>query len=185
MKDIWKDIPGWEGIYEASFDGQIRSKGKWVAFGNQKRYCKPTILKQVKDNNCRYYHVTLHDHGKQKSYLVHRLVAMAWIPNPENLPEINHIDENIFNNVVTNLMWVDRLTNVRHGTGMERARKAKINHPSNSIPIAEYSLDGELVAIYPSAVEAHRQKGYNAGCINNCIHGRLHTAYGKYWKQLL
>ena len=112
-KRIWKDIPGYEGLYQVSNTGQVRSL-------NYRQTGKTKILKQHTDKNG-YKKVGLSKNGKVKTYAVHRLVAKAFISNPNNLPYVNHKDENPSNNAVWNLEWCDCSYNTSYGTSRERA----------------------------------------------------------------
>lgn len=177
----WRPIPGWEGLYEISNKGRVRSLGRWVSFGNQMRYAKPTILKPAKTNG-RYYKVGLRQFGCVKYYLVHRLVAMAFIPNPDDLPEIDHIDENIFNNEVSNLRWADRKIQ-QHGTALERAKQTKIARLDGK-PVLQ-KLNGVIVGGYPNVATAARALGVKGcNCISQAALGKRRSAYGYEWQYL-
>ena len=97
-----KDIVGYEGLYAITEDGQVWS------------YRRQIFLK-LKTQTCGYTQTTLHKDGVRKQFLVHRLVALAFLPNPNNLPEVNHKDENKKNNHVSNLEWCDRNYNMSYG----------------------------------------------------------------------
>ena len=125
-KEEWKPINDFEGFYEVSNFGRVRSLDRFVLCPNQ--YGKDAMYRRKgkvlkfalhRDN---YWLVTLHKNSTKKTFLVHRLVASAFIPNPDNLIEINHIDENKLNNHVSNLEWTTRMQNVHHGTGIERMK---------------------------------------------------------------
>lgn len=122
-KEIWKPVVGYEGIYEVSNLGRVKSLERVVSFGRARRVIKEKILKQVKKGTCQYYCVNLTIKGKQHWMLVHRLVAQAFIPNPKGLPEVNHKDENKDNNTLDNLEWCDREHN--HLWGTSRMRQSK------------------------------------------------------------
>ena len=114
LNEIWKPIKGYEGLYEVSNFGRIKS----IRFGKEK------IMKlQLKKNN--YLDISLTKDGKTKRFLIHRLVAEAFIPNPDNLPEVNHKDECKTNNNVNNLEWCDRVYNINYGTCIERRSKKR------------------------------------------------------------
>lgn len=121
--EIWRDIPGYEGKYQASNLGRIKSLDRLVTCGKQVNFIKGRILKpslQGKEN-LRYQSVSLCDDGKIKRFLVHRLVAMAFLPNPNNLPQVNHKDENQLNNNLDNLEWCTVTYNNNYGTRKQKA----------------------------------------------------------------
>lgn len=94
MEEIWKDIAGYEGLYQISTLGRVKSLERNVyipAYGGQNRYLKETFL-AILNSSVGYYKITLSKHSKQKQFWIHRLVAIAFIPNPNNYPVINHID---------------------------------------------------------------------------------------------
>ena len=122
-----------------------------------------------------YYYVCLSKNGIVKSYYVHRLVAQAFLPNPNNYKEVNHKDENKTNNVVTNLEWCDRLYNVRYGTGIERRSKTQ------SKPVLQYDLKGNFIKEWKSVAECG-MNGYNYGNVAACCRGELKTYKGYIWK---
>lgn len=114
--EIWKDIPGYEGFYQASNDGKVRSL-------NYNHTREKKIMKQSTDK-LGYKRVMLCKNGKRKTFQVHRLVAIIFIPNPKNLPCVNHKDENPSNNHINNLEWCSYSYNNNYGTRNERASKA-------------------------------------------------------------
>ena len=157
--EIWKDIKGFEGRYQVSNLGRVRSLD-WPRH-------KGRVLKLIYGKRWGYYVVHLaHADGYIKYTTVHRLVAIAFIPNPDNLPEVNHKDENKLNNVVcfnpdgsidtdrTNLEWCTGLYNLRYGTRAERMNKL-VNEPRMR-PVNQYDFDGELINTYPSINEASK-----------------------------
>ena len=117
--EMWKDIPSYEGLYEASNMGRIKSKERY----SDNYYVREKILTQKL--NQRYFYVTLRKDGKAKTLRVHRLIAKAFLPNPDNLPEVNHKDENTVNNAIWNLEWCDSNYNLNYGTRIERGVKTK------------------------------------------------------------
>ena len=119
MKESWKDIKGYEGLYQISNLGRVRSVDRLDSANHR-------LKGRIKSTSIRpngYENVILCKNSKSKGYSVHRLVAQAFIPNPENKPQINHIDENKANNKVSNLEWVTRKENINHGN---RTRTALI-----------------------------------------------------------
>lgn len=165
MKEIWKNIPGYEGLYWASNLGSIRSVNR--------------VLKPSKHRDG-YLKVVLCLKGVHKTYQVHRLIASAFIPNPDNLPQINHIDEDKANNHVDNLEWCSMDYNIHYGTEQIRCRNRGL--PSNTKPVSQYSLDGELIARYPSIMEAERRTGINSSNINSCARHIHHQMGGYVWR---
>ena len=110
--EIWKDIKGYEGLYQVSNMGRIKSL-------NYRRTGEEGLL-SGKPNSGGYLIVNLSKNKKRKSFYIHKLVAENFLPNPKNLPEVNHIDENKENNTVYNLEWCDRKYNNNYGSRMER-----------------------------------------------------------------
>ena len=117
MKDEWRDVVGWEGLYKVSNKGQVKRLGCTNSCNNE-RLLKPEIMKHG------YQRYKLCDSGKTQKILAHRLVAEAFIPNPNNYPEVNHKDENPSNNCVENLEWCNHAYNMNYGTRRERVSKA-------------------------------------------------------------
>lgn len=117
MKNVlWKDIEGYEGIYQISNFGEVM---RLMSYDSRHHLRNSKILKQRK-NSEGYMIVGLHKNGKEKKFLVHRLVAQAFISNPKNYPEINHIDENKHNNFASNLEWCNREYNVNYGNAQKK-----------------------------------------------------------------
>lgn len=166
MKEIFKDIEGYEG-YQISNYGRVKS----LKFG------KDRILKPQKDSKG-YLMVWLCKEGKRKQHLVHRLVAIHFIENPNNYPMVNHRDENPLNNCVSNLEFCDAKYNSNYGTRNQRVAESNTNNPNTSKPV----LCVETGKIYPSAREVYRQLGFSQGNISSACRGRLKQAYGYTWK---
>lgn len=167
----WRDIKDYEGLYQVSNLGRIKS------FGNGKTR-KEKILKSRKDG-CGYHFVTLYKEGKVKTYKVHRLVAQAFIPNPDNLPQINHIDENKSNNCVDNLEWCDCKYNINYGSRNERT--AKTLSKSLSKPILQFSKTGEFIKRWDGLRQVERELGVKNNNITHCLKGRSKTAGDYKW----
>lgn len=165
MSEVWKDIKGYEGVYMVSNWGRVKSL----------KYGKEKVIKPRKAG-IGYLQVVLFKNGKGKSYFVHRLVAQAFIPNPDNLPIINHKDEKPSNNNVDNLEWCNHCYNLTYGSRIKRVLD------KTSKPTYQYTLDGELIAEYPSTMEVERQLGYSQGNISQCCNGKLKTANGYIWR---
>lgn len=159
--ETWKDVAGYEGQYQVSNFGRVRSL----------KYGKVHLLKPG-TNGCGYFQVGFRRDGNRKLFLVHRLVAEAFIPNPSNFPFINHKDENPANNAVNNLEWCTAKYNNNYGTCKAKRSKA----------ILQFNKSGNLVSEWPSASEAERQTGFARSSISNCCLGKLKSAYGYVWK---
>ena len=165
----WRNIEGYEGLYQISNYGRVRS----LKFGKER------ILKPGKSENG-YLIIAIFKNGKGKMYLVHRLVAQAFINNTDNLPIINHKDECKTNNNVENLEWCDYIYNNNYGTTKQRIADKLING-KRSKKVFQFTLDGEFVAEYSSTMEVQRQTGYSQGHISQCCNGKRQTAYGYKW----
>lgn len=182
MTEIWKDIEGYEGIYQVSNLGRVRSLDRIIIYSSgQVVPFKGKVLSNIK-NQLGYHKVNLRVNGGIKTVCVHRLVAKAFIPNPDNLPFINHKDENPSNNRVDNLEWCTPKYNNSYGTRLQRLSKTKTNGVTSK-KVYQYTLDGELVNVWPSLNEINRTKGYRIGGISKCALGEEHynTAYGFKW----
>lgn len=154
-----KDIKGFEGKYAITEDGRVWSY-------KNKIYLKPILDKDG------YIQVNLYKDGKCNTKKVHRLVAEAYIPNPDNKPQINHMDENIANNNIDNLEWCDNTYNQNYGSHNKNMGMSK------SIPVYCVELD----TVYYGAYEAARQTGANQSVITKCCKGKGKTAGGYHWR---
>lgn len=125
-EEIWRPVVGYEGLYEVSSYGRVRSLDR---YDSMNRFLRGRILRLFTDG-LGYLSAHLSSNGKVKSFLVHRLVAQAFIPNPDNLPQVNHIDENPSNDNVDNLEWCDGKYNVNYGTRIDRIRDTAIKNGS-------------------------------------------------------
>lgn len=118
--EIWKDIPGYEGSYQASTDGNIRSVDRIVVRSDGVRKPLTGVVLSPSKNASGYYNVSLRKDGKARSFLVSRLVAITFLPNPSGLPEVNHKNEIKTDNRIENLEWISRLDNCNYGTRNDR-----------------------------------------------------------------
>lgn len=124
------------------------------------------------------------DDGKWHTGLrLHRVLAEAFIDNPKNLPQVNHKDENPENNNIDNLEWCTAKDNSNYGTRNERISE-KLTNGKRSKKVAQYTLEGKLVKVWPSSMEIQRQLGYSQGNISMCCRGERRVAYGFVWKYI-
>ena len=153
MQEIWKDVANYEGLYQVSNLGRVKSIG----------YKKELILKHF--NTGGYKRVTLIKNKIRKHHLIHRLVAETFIPNLNNLPQINHKDENKKNNCVNNLEWCSNSYNIQYS-------KAK--------SVLQFDLENNLIKEYSSITEARKETKQTH--IGDCCSGKRKTNGGYIWK---
>ena len=173
MDEIWKDIEGYEGLYQVSNLGRIKSLVK-----NGCKQEKITTGALRKDG---YMMIYLSKNGKKKYHSVHRIVAKVFIPNPNNLPYVNHKNENKADNRAINLEWCDAKYNVNYGTCIARRAKAQTNR-HGAISVIQYSLVGSVIAEYPSMMEASRKSNVPVRAICACCKNHQKSAFGYVWK---
>lgn len=172
MTEIWKDIPGYEGLYQASNCGNIRSLNWGRRNIVRNLYLKP--------HNKGYLQVELAKDGSKKMTTVHRLVAMTFIPNPNNLPIINHKDENKHNNNVNNLEWCTFSYNNSYSKELHKERIGKPR--KNYKKVIQFDLNGEKIKIWDCLVDIKHTNGMNEWSIRQCCEGNRKTAYGFRWQ---
>lgn len=167
MKEEWKDIKGYNNLYQVSNLGNVRSL-------NYKRMSIVKLMKPQLDGNKNYLQVIL----KDKHYSVHRLVAEAFIPNPNNLPQVNHKNEIKTDNRVKNLEWCTRKYNINYGEGHKKATKDIINTVGRCVQCID---TGETFRTVISAAKAYETR---QGQISNVCSGKrkVYRAGGVRWK---
>jgi hypothetical protein len=165
--ETWLPIQGYEGIYEISNLGRVKrlAYDKSVCNGGRQHCCERILKPQIRKHG--YLAVNLSKECKTKSFLIHRLVATAFIPNENNLPQVNHKDENPSNNCVENLEWCNQRYNSNYGTSKERI-SAKLKNGILSKPVEQYDIEGNYINEYPSAIEASRILHLNISGIVSC-----------------
>lgn len=170
--ETWKAVDGFEGFYEVSDLGNVRSL-------NYKNMGIVENLNPIIDRYG-YPRVCLCLGGTQCNRTIHRMVAQAFLKNPDNLPQINHINEDKTDNRVCNLEWCTAKHNNNHGTRNERISEHKRN--TNCKEIWQLNLDGSVVRKWVSLNEIHRQLGYDISHIIRVCRGIKKTAYGYNWQ---
>ena len=167
LPEEWKPIPGYAGKYEVSSWGRVKSN-------SQKS--KGRILVPIQEPTG-YYRVNLYKDGKVKKCAIHRLVAEVFLPNPSNLPQVNHRDEIKQNNYVENLEWCTPSYNSSYGTRMQRV-KEKI-----SKPILQLDKQGNVIKEWSSISKVSKDLSVSGRShITDCLKGRRKTALGYMWK---
>ena len=171
-KEIWKDIQGYEGLYQVSNLGNVKNKIQ--------PYLKQEKIYKKFSNSNGYLFVGLRKDKKRKFKYIHRLVAEAFIPNPNNLLQINHKDENKQNNCVNNLEWCTNKYNQNYGTIKERKKNSyKIK---NNYLIAQYDKNMSLIKFHNSFREIERKLKYDHCAISRCCKNKQKTSYGYVWR---
>jgi hypothetical protein len=176
LNEEWKDIAGYEGIYQVSNTGRVRSLDRKIMHSDGKPYTVKGRILKLFTNRYKYLCADLSVDNKKLSARAHRLVAAAFIDNPYNLPCVNHKDENKANNTVDNLEWCTIQYNNTYGNysrfGPERKAKK----------VSQFSKDGELIKTYVSQAEAQRSTGLSSSSIGVCCSGKRKTYGGYVWK---
>lgn len=175
MEEIWKDIKGYEGLYQVSNLGRVKSFSHIVRCRNGKRIQPGKTLTGAFDGN--YLHVTLFKNGKRKICFIHRLVASTFIDNPYDLPQVNHKDGNKMNNNVKNLEWCSARDNLIHAFKLG-LKTAQITHYRG----VKAFKDGNFVGEYKSLHEAAKKLNLNVGHICGVLHGRSTNFKGFYFE---
>lgn len=197
-KEIWKDIPEYEGYYMISNFGRVKSVERYVPQGNFIRHVKERI-KSINIGPYGYPCVTLCREKKSRAIPVHILLAKAFIPNPENKPYIDHIDTNRSNYSLSNLRWVTPQENannpltLRHcrentysETALRKRIETRITRKNKTSPrkVYQYSMEGVFIAEYESSREAERITGVMASSVRAVCNGERYSAGGFIWKNV-
>ena len=181
MKDlkteIWRPIKDYEGLYEVSSLGNVRSVDRYVMHGNRCCLLKGKPLKAYHKSDG-YLRATLSKNNKAKNYYVHRLVANAFIPNPNNLPCIDHINTIRDDNRVENLRWCDIAGNLANPISRKRRIEALIIYP----PVIQLDENKKPIRSFKSCSAAAEELGFYTGENIRIAAKKGGKAYGYYWK---
>lgn len=179
MEEIWRDIEGYEGLYQVSNYGNVKSL-------NYARHGYEQLLVPKCNNSGRLW-VELRGNGKPKQMLIHRLVGMSFIPNPNGFPQINHIDENPKNNCVENLEWCtaeynNRYSRLLHPERFKERKESKKYGRRLGLCVAQYSKDETLIKIWKNSRTIYLETGMSDWSISECCRGKRKTAHGYIWR---
>ena len=162
--EIWKDIPEYEGLYQVSNLGNIKSLSR----RNKKRVNQERLMK-LKLNSSGYYQVWLYKNNKDRGFFVHRLVALVFIPNKNNLPEVNHIDAIKINNVVSNLEWCTHLQNMKHANNLGLISTKEMTESKRKYTKNDLDRVIELRNLNKSHREISKQTGIHKSTVKRMI----------------
>ncbi len=177
MEEIWKDIKGYEGLYQVSNLGRIKSLAREYSVNKGKRYIGERIKNLRKDSRGHYLLVDLSKNGKSKTLLVHRIVAEHFINNPNNLTQVNHKDEDKTNNNVENLEWCDGKYNQNYGT-LPKRRNEKLKHIKHEKKVI--CIEDKI--IFNSIKEAGKYYNIETGNISRVCSKKRKSVGGKTFK---
>jgi len=185
-KEIWKDIPGYEGFYQISNLGKVRSLNRYVKSKNNSIKLLKSKRMTISIYDVGYEYICLSKKGKRIKHKIHRLVALAFIPNPNNKPEVNHINGIKHDNNYLNLEWATSSENQQHAyrTGLQIPQKnvrTGIKN-SNSKQVLKYDLHGELLDEYECArIAAEKHMVATSSITESCRTGKIKVR-GFVWK---
>lgn len=183
MEEIWKPVVGFEGIYEVSNYGRVKSLAREVRCGAKGfKTLKDYILKQgIRGDRHNRPYVRLQQNGKMRNYTVARLVAEAFIPNPYNLPQVNHKDENPMNNFVGNLEWCSALYNLTYNDGAKRRAESKKLNGSYK-RVLQLSKKGDFIKEWGSVMDVAEHYNCDPNSIYRVLQGFRKSTLGYKWK---
>lgn len=168
INEEWRDVVGYEGLYKISNKGRIKSLQRTAKSKNGSIRTVSEKLRKINKNKSGYLMVILNKEGEKKGLKLHRLVAQSFLDNPENLPQVNHRNENKQDNRVENLEWCTQDYNNKYGTRTERTSK--------KVKCLETGV------IYPSTIEIQRKLGFSSANISKCCRGKVKTCGGFHWQ---
>lgn len=179
--EIWKDIKGYEGCYQISSNGRLRSLDRYVnGISGCKRLFRGKLMNLYLDKGG-YQINLLAKNGKKKNVKIHRLVANAFIPNPKHKKQVNHINEVKTDNRVKNLEWATNRENNMHNGKHLRLKKKLRNNPKTSKTVYQYDLNGNFIKKWPSTRETSRSGNFDHVGVWACANGINKTHLGYKW----
>lgn len=182
MEEVWKPVAGYEGLYEVSNLGRVKSLPKVVDLGRAKQNRVEKFLRPIPDGKG-YLMVWLFKNQVKKMWKVHRLVADAFIPNPHNKPQVDHINTDKSDNRVCNLRWCTEKENSNNPITAKRNGDSHRGAKSScSVPIVQLSINGDLIKKWDCMSDVKRQLGFSHSHISQCCSGKRNVAYGFIWK---
>ena len=187
INEIWRPVKGYEGLYEVSNLGRVKSVERTVFYKDGRTYMHKGQIMTGSDNGKGYRVVSLRTGNKRTDKLIHRLVAEAFIPNPDNKKEIDHINTDKTDNRVENLKWCTRKENCNNPLTIEKYCRRKLTpnrvkklKEKNSKPIVQLTKQGKAIFFYLSACEAEIRTNVQQTAICSCSLGKRKSAGGGY-----
>ena len=182
----WRDVVGWEGLYQVSNLGRVKSLPRCIEHKDGREFFYPSKVIKNQKIGTGYRSVVLHRANIKNQYDVHRLVAETFIPNPNNLSDVNHKDGCKTNNILSNLEWCSRSDNLKHAykNGLNRVHIDEAIK-ERSRPVIQHAPSGEIIAEYASARKAAKASGYNQGQISQYCRSenkKYNTYKGYIWR---
>lgn len=177
MKEVWKNIPDYEGLYQASNLGRVKGLKRYKQNHSKLQLVEEKIIKQYVNKYNGYVYVVLCKNGKENNCRVHKLIAKTFIPNPNNKSQINHIDGNKQNNRANNLEWCTCKENIQH------AYSNGLIVNKQNIEVYQFDKNNNFIEKYHSLSEASKTTGISIGNISGCINGKRKSANSYIFKK--
>lgn len=174
--EIWADVKGYEGLYLISTYGNCKTTNYRPGYGRIPEDINDIMKIENPDNHQGYCTIKLSKNGKKRTARIHRLVAEAFIPNPNNYPCVNHIDGNKLNNNVNNLEWCTEKQNMEHAAKFNLVNRGKQQY------VKQLTLDGKLIKIHKSIREASRETNICRDSITKCLKGKQQQCNNFKWE---
>lgn len=168
MQEIWKDIKDYEGLYQVSNNGKVKS-------------IKRDIILKSSSNHKGYLYVILCKNNKSKVGRIHRLVAETFIPNPENKPQVNHINGIKADNNVNNLEWCTNTENLKHAFAIGLKTNVGNNNPRTR-KINQYNLQGDFIKCWNSIYDIEHTLNFSRSSIWRCCTAKFKQSHGFVWR---